>query len=227
MDARLLVQSKWMVSESFGVGPVPKEPLVTIVTVKIEEQEGDKGKENWGVLFFAEPWAKPLKVNRTHQRALILMFGNETDAWSGKQISLYAMVGTFFGKRQTAVRIKGSPSLKTAVSFQVKKFGGGKDTYDLVPIKGGAKAAAPTTPYDAMWKAWRDAGNGKDSSAEFLALIKKVIGKPTKQLTAADVPTFEAALAAPSDGPPPIDDEEAALIAEHERAMAGEDGVPS
>lgn len=229
MDARLLVTGKFMVSESFGLGEIPKEPLVTIVKVTREEQEGDKGKEKWGILFFAEPWALPLKINRTHQRALLTMFNGsndfETDRWLGKQIQLYAMVGTFFGKRQTAVRIKGSPSLKTAVSFQVKKFGGGKDTYDLVPIKAGAKAT-PTSPYDRMWLLWKDAGNGKDSSAQFLALIKSAIGKPVKQLVDTDVATFEAALAAPapaaatSDAPPPIDDEEAALILAREREAA-------
>lgn len=142
MDARLLVDSRWMVSEAFGLGEVPREPLVTIAGVSLEVQEGDKGKEKWGVLSFVEPWAKPLKVNRTHQKALILMFGAETDAWRGKRISLYAMSGVFFGKRSTAVRIKGSPDIKEAKSFQVKKFGGGRDTYSLVPI-GAAPAAAP------------------------------------------------------------------------------------
>lgn len=143
MDARLLVSSKFMVSETFGLGDVPKEPLVTIAKVALEEQEGDKGKERWGLLYFKEPWARPLKVNRTHQRALIEMFGPETDQWLGKRIGLYAMAGTFFGKRQTAVRIRGSPDLKAPVSFQVKKFGGGKDTYDLVPMGVGKPAKEP------------------------------------------------------------------------------------
>ncbi len=140
MDARLLVTSKWMVSESFGLGDVPKEPLCTISSVTLEQQEGDKGKENWGILYFVESWAKPLKVNRTHQKALVLMFGNETDHWKGKRIGLYAMAGTFFGKQGTAVRIKGSPDLKAPCSFRVKKFGGGHNTYDLVPMGGGSSS---------------------------------------------------------------------------------------
>lgn len=138
MDARLLVSSKYMVSESFGLGDVPKEPVVTIASVSLADEEGDKGKERWGLLHFKEPWAKPLKINRTHQRALLLMFNPEGDydtgRWVGKRIGLRAIWGVYFGKRQTAVRIAGSPDISKPVSFQVKKFGGGKDTYTLVPL---------------------------------------------------------------------------------------------
>jgi hypothetical protein len=149
MDARMLVQSKFLVSESFGIGDVPREPLVTIESAKLEMQEEEGGKkERWGLLYFKEPWARPLKINRTHQRALILMFGQETNDWAGKQILLYAMAGTFFGKRQTAVRIRGSPQLKAPCSFTVKKFGGGSDSYKLEPI--GPKGAALTLWWDKL-----------------------------------------------------------------------------
>lgn len=138
MDARLLVSSKYMVSESFGLGDVPKEPTVTIASVSLADEEGDRGKERWGLLHFKEPWAKPLKINRTHQRALLLMFNPEGDydtgRWVGKRIGLRAVWGVYFGKRQTAVRIAGSPDISKPLSFNVKKFGGGKDTYTLVPL---------------------------------------------------------------------------------------------
>lgn len=197
MDARLLVSSKFMVSETFGLGEVPKEPLVTIADVTLEEQEGDRGRERWGLLYFREPWAKPLKINRTHQRALMLMFGNETEGWKGKRIALRAVAGVFFGKRQTAVRIFGSPDIETAVSFQVRKFGGGSDTYDLRPL-GQQK---PATPYERMWQAFKSAGNSDE--VVFKGLIKTSTGKATpKQLTDEDVPKFMAAL----QGPPPPDD---------------------
>lgn len=224
MNPNELVESKWMVAEEFGLNGIPREPCVTIKDVR-KQKIGSK--ESWGVLIFAEEWAKPLKVNTTSKRALMLMFSEtDTNLWLGKRINLYPRPGHYPKGKKLAVRIKGSPDIKAPISFSVQAFGGGEDVYNLLPT-GGAKAAAPATPYDAMWKLWRDAGNGKDSSAEFLALIKKAIGKTTKQLVAADVPTFEAALAPPSDGPPPIDDEEAAIIAERERAMAEENGVPS
>ncbi len=174
MNALLLVDSKFMVSERFGVGDVPKEPVVTIVDTKLEVQEGDKGKEKWGILYFAEPWAKPLKVNRTHQKALILMFGEETQAWNGKRIGLYAMRGTFFGKQSTAVRIKGSPDIKAPLSFTVKKFGGGKDTYDLKPMGATAKESGPILTVNfGKAQGWKDKPIADFDSATLDQILKE------------------------------------------------------
>jgi hypothetical protein len=194
MDARLLVSSKWMVSEQFGIGDVPKEPVVTIADVKIEEQEGDKGKERWGILYFSEPYAKPLKVNRTHQKALILMFGGETNDWKGKKIGLRGVAGVYFGKRQTAVRIFGSPHISEPCSFSVKKFGGGSDVYDLKPI-------GQATPYERMWNAWKGAGQSEKDGAGFKAMIRSATGKGANDVTPEDVAKFTAAL----NGPPPVE----------------------
>lgn len=147
MNALLLVRSKFMVSHEFGSGDIPREPLVTIAAVTTPA-ERDETTKDWWLITFAEPWAKPLKVNRTHQQALILMFGTETDGWRGKRIGLRAVAGTFFGRRQTAVRIKGSPDIAAPCSFSVRKFGGGTDTYDLVPMAApGAKSAATPPPF--------------------------------------------------------------------------------
>lgn len=146
MDARLLVEAPFMRSETFGLD-LPKEPLVTIARVELAEGQGDKENERWGLLYFKEPNAKPLKVNRTHQKCLIAMFGQETNDWVGKRIQLYAMRGRWFGQDRTAVRIKGSPDLKQAVSVSVKEGRGKSATakvYDLQPI--GAKEAKPSTP---------------------------------------------------------------------------------
>lgn len=208
MDARLLVSSKFMVSESFGLGDIPREPVVTIARVELADEEGDRGKEKWGLLYFAEPWAKPLKINRTHQKALLAMFNPsgdyETDRWLKKRIGLRGVAGVYFGKRQTAVRIWGSPDIASEVSFSVKKFGGGSDVYDLKPI-GPAK---PATPYDAMWKAYKAAG--LSDADQFKSLIKDSTGKAPNKVTADDVPKFEkmlAELTSPNgmDAPPPTE----------------------
>jgi hypothetical protein len=141
MDANLLVRSKFMVSREFGTGDIPREPMPTIAGVT-KPLEADEATRDWWLVTFAESWAKPLKVNTTHQQALILMFGPETDRWKGKRIGLFAMVGEFFKKRQTAVRIKGSPDITAPCSFSVRKWGGGRDTYDLIPLGAGAASAS-------------------------------------------------------------------------------------
>lgn len=130
MDARLLVESKYLRSETFGID-LPKEPMLTIAKVELAEGQGDSEKERWGLLYWRETNAKPLKVNRTHQKCLIAMFGNETDNWHGKRLSLYAMRGKWFGQEGTAVRIKGSPDLKENVSVEIKE-GRGKSAKSKV-----------------------------------------------------------------------------------------------
>lgn len=144
MDPRLLVRSKFMVSREFGTGDIPKEPMVTIVSVTKPSEEEELTRD-WWLLTFKEPWAKPLKIITTHQQALGLMFGDkDTNDWIGKRIGVRAIVGTYFKKRQTAVRIVGSPDIKEARSFSVRKWGGGKDTYSLVPMPEPTSAGAPT-----------------------------------------------------------------------------------
>lgn len=223
MDARLLVEPKFMKSERFGLGDVPKEPLVTIAKVKTLPQKGDRGEdETWGLLYFKEPWARPLKVIPTTLRCLLAMFNPEgdyeSDRWIGKRLLLYAMPGVFFGKRGTAVRIKGSPDIRQTISVSVKKFGGGSDVYNLQPIGGGGATSAVSSPYTRMWDAWKAAGFSNADA--FKALIKAATGKPTTALTEDDMPKFEAALKEKlSAPPPPISDEEAKAIEEKERGI--------
>jgi hypothetical protein len=124
-----LIESETMCAEDFGRNGVPKEPRVTIADVK-KETSGRK----WALLIFKEKWAKPLKVNATHRRALCLMFGDrDTDDWKGKQVDLHVVRGVFPNGKTTAVRIKGSPNITRASEFTVQKFGGGKDKYVLQP----------------------------------------------------------------------------------------------
>lgn len=185
MDAQLLVESKMMVAATFGLDGIPKEPLVTIASAGREEQQKDKkGKaERWGILRFREPWAKPLKVNATSRKALILMFGGETDAWVGKRIGLFALPGIYFGEPGVAVRIKGSPDIKEACSFQVRKYGGGTDTYNLIVMGGGGSATA------AAPKPWPkgEVGFGPKKGVQILQLTyaenEEVIALGEEQLT--------------------------------------------
>jgi hypothetical protein len=143
MNANVLIESKMMVSAEFGVGAIPREPLVTIDRIAIEAQDKD-GKEKWAVFFFREPWAKPLKMNRHSQKCCIAMFGTETDHWIGKRLALTAVAGVYFGERGTAVRIKGSPDLASPLSVSVKKRGSKQpDVYNLIPIGRTPSAPAP------------------------------------------------------------------------------------
>lgn len=214
MNPHELVESKWMVAEEFGLKNIPREPRATIRDVKKMKQGG----ETWGVIEFVEEWAKPLKVNTTHKRALILMFGErDTKDWHGKRIDLYAKPGSYPNGKKVAVRIKGSPDITQTLSFSVKKFGGGDDVYDLVPSGRTSKPAGGA--YAAMWSAWLAAGL-KDENA-FKHLVKEATGKNVpKSMLDEDLPRFEEALRARlAQPPPPMSAEEIAEIEAKERGM--------
>lgn len=207
MNPNELVESKWMIAEEFGLKNIPKEPRVTIKDVRVQKVGG---KENWGVIHFREDWAKPLKVNTTSKRALMLMFSEtDTNLWIGKRIDLYAKPGNYPKGKRVAVRIKGSPDITQAISFSVQAFGGGEDVYNLLPSGNGAQAsgsngaAKPVTPYDEMWKDFRAAG--LTDKAQFSALVKSSTGKIASKLAAEDVFKFAEALKALTEPPPEND----------------------
>jgi hypothetical protein len=124
-----LIDSKYMVAEDFGRDGIPPEPRVTIKRVEAKDQRG------WALLYFEEKWAKPLKINATHRRALCIMFDPEDwTKWYGKKIDLRVVRGNFPNGKTTAVRIKGSPNITRTFTFEVQKFGSrDKDQYTLIP----------------------------------------------------------------------------------------------
>lgn len=124
-----LIASKYMVAEDFGRNNIPDRPRVTIKHVD------PKDGRDWPVLHFKEPWAKPLRINATHRRALSLMFDAEHwTNWYGKRIDLCVVRGNFPQGKTTAVRIWGSPDIMRSHTFEVQRFGSReKDKYTLVP----------------------------------------------------------------------------------------------
>lgn len=218
MNANLLVRSKFMVSREFGTGDIPKEPLVTIAGVKKPDEE-EALTRDWWLLSFVEPWAKPLKIITTHQQALILMFGDDTDKWIGKRVGFRAVVGVYFKKRQTAVRIVGSPDITEPRSFSVRSWGGGKDTYNLVPMGNGAPAAAPAPAHNANGKIeWLTFGTGSKAHKKIADLtapeLDDNISLGKKKL--ADVPAGSMPKWAPG-----VAAQVAAMEAEHARRAQG------
>lgn len=93
-----------------------RKPTLKIISVKIDELEGDKGKKIKGVITFerADPNApKDLALNKTNGVCLREMFGRQVQAWVGKRVTLFAVTiesGTFKGKE--AIRIYGSPDIE-------------------------------------------------------------------------------------------------------------------
>jgi hypothetical protein len=112
-----------------------KEPTLTIAGVKIDKLESDDGKKkDKGIVRFKETdrcWV----MNRTNAEALVAMWGTETDAWIGKQVTLFAMMVKVGPKSELGIRVKGSPSLTESLTFDLKLPRKKPTPMTLVPTK--------------------------------------------------------------------------------------------
>jgi hypothetical protein len=149
VDATQIIAGKYIKSEQFG----GKEPLLTIADVKLENVEPDEKKapEFKGVVTFAEKSKRPPHaqlrwlLNVTNCKALIAMFGKETEAWKGKRVVLYSqpMTDPFTKLPITAIRVRGSPDLEKDVQFSMRKRGQKQPEIHKVIKTGGAPVPMP------------------------------------------------------------------------------------
>ena len=94
-----------------------KDVTLTVASVRLEELEGNKGRETKGILAFKE-CKQQLVLNVTNGLCIKAMFGRETDAWVGKRITFYPMpIQSEFS--DLAIRVRGSPDLKSPVTFSL------------------------------------------------------------------------------------------------------------
>lgn len=81
------------------------EMPLTISKIDMKDFDGDNGaKERKPIIFFAND--KQMVCNKTNGTTLGEMFGNETDDWIGKEITLIVQSVDFAGKSTPAIRIK-------------------------------------------------------------------------------------------------------------------------
>jgi hypothetical protein len=79
-------------------------PLI-IKEVKISEFDKDGGgKERKPIIYFTND--KQMVCNKTNGNALAEMFGNDSDFWLGKEVTLVVQDVDFQGKSTPAIRIK-------------------------------------------------------------------------------------------------------------------------
>jgi hypothetical protein len=78
-----------------------KEPTVVIAKCEIEKL----GDDNKLVIYFQHK-EKGLVCNRTNADRIAYLYGTNTDAWVGKEITLYTDMVNFQGKVTEAIRVK-------------------------------------------------------------------------------------------------------------------------
>lgn len=153
MDAGLLTPSKYIKAASLG----GRDRTVTITGVKIEELEReDNTKEARGLISLAET-PKRWVLNVTNVKALVQMFGRETDKWLGRKVTLFPEPNEM-SESGFAIRVRGSPEIDKDITFTLKLARKKprkvtlKRTGDAPPTNGnGLKAQpapAPSSPPD-------------------------------------------------------------------------------
>lgn len=113
-------------TEFFGGQDLPNlqaEITVTIKDYAIESIRTASTTSKKGVLYFKED-IKPLIVNKSKLKPIVTKYGFETDAWIGKQVTLYFDPTVRFGKELTGgVRVK-MPQQTNAVKPKCEECGG-------------------------------------------------------------------------------------------------------
>jgi len=79
------------------------DKVVTIRDVDFHEVGEEKATK--GVVYFRE-YKRALVLNRTNLKRIIGLYGNETDEWVGKQITLYPSETDFGGRTVPCIRVR-------------------------------------------------------------------------------------------------------------------------
>lgn len=98
MDAKKLFPTNYICDDDLQ----GKDVTLTMDVVKMELMPNGDMK---GVLYFQEA-QKGMTLNKTNGRRIIAMYGNETDEWKGKQVTLYPSECEYQGETVGCVRIR-------------------------------------------------------------------------------------------------------------------------
>jgi hypothetical protein len=107
-------------SKYLGAGDADGEELtLTIDRVRLETI-GRNSDEKPVVSFAGEP--KKLILNKTNSKAIAELYGPNTDAWHGKQITLFATETEFGGETVDCLRVKAPPGYKKPAAKPKKQL---------------------------------------------------------------------------------------------------------
>lgn len=121
-----------------------RDVTLTIAGIKLEELEGDKGKETKAILSF-EKTPKQLVLNKTNATCIKAMFGRQTDEWIGKRVTFFPK-DEAFGDTEMCIRVRGSPDISALIRLDTK-IGRRKLKATLVPTgKGKERPPAKAMP---------------------------------------------------------------------------------
>lgn len=138
-----------------------KQPTLTIAAIKPEmmdkrpkpgekqDPKAPKKKQKKWIVFFRE-MERGWVLNKTNTLCLAAMFGEETDQWIGKRVTICAEMVRVGPKVEPGIRIKGSPDLTEPVFALIEMPMRAPVRKKLVPTVKGVKVEdeTATAPVD-------------------------------------------------------------------------------
>jgi hypothetical protein len=101
-----LYPSKYLKASKFN----GQEIALTIDRVVLEKGKGDDGAdESFPVVIFRPPATKGLRMNKTNYDSIAAAYGEETDAWPGKQVTLFPTTTNYKGETTACIRVRITP----------------------------------------------------------------------------------------------------------------------
>jgi hypothetical protein len=95
-------------SKYLKASDLPDGQFVTVSIDRVEMQNvagNDQPEENKPCLYFVGK-EKGIVLNKTNAQAVADVYGDDTDAWTGKRVMLYATTTLFQGKTVACIRVK-------------------------------------------------------------------------------------------------------------------------
>lgn len=82
-----------------------KDVKVTIESIKVEDIHTEKGAEKKVIIRFSGK-QKMMILNKTNAKTIAKRYGNDTDDWIGKVVTLYPTTCQAFGDTHECLRIR-------------------------------------------------------------------------------------------------------------------------
>jgi hypothetical protein len=141
MNWKLLFKGDYIAAVEMG----DKTPTLTIKGVKLCKLEGEDGRQkDKGIVFFREidrGWV----LCKTNAMCLARMFGDDTNDWAGKRVTLFSTMVQVGKEKAAGIRVKGSPDLSSPMTVEIK-LPRKKPVHMRMLVTGKSAAAAEPTP---------------------------------------------------------------------------------
>lgn len=117
MDYRLMFKGDYIQAVEFG----DKQPTMKIASVRLCKMDDEKkGRQVDKCVVFFEGKDRGWVICKTNAMCIAGMFGNDTTAWVGKRVTLYAALVSLGKDKVPGIRVKGSPDIGKPIDVEIK-----------------------------------------------------------------------------------------------------------